>query len=444
MEPHVVADCAPLQYVNLNITEYVYEKLGERCVTHSIVVPTVVIYVVILILGVLGNLCTCLVILKNKSMQNPTNYYLFSLAISDLLMLVLGLPMELYGVVDVHYPYRFGEFVCKLRAFLIEFTSYASILTITCFSIERWLAICFPLRVKMFSTFSRAVKVIITVWVIAFVAALPVVSIVVLNRLPLPEFARNQEWTFLVSDDNETVLNTDFCAMDISQPEAHKKFIYSAFFLFFLLPGTSSFIKSTDKYLVAENAKRQMRGRKGLLKVLVAVVVMFFLSWLPFHVQRLLTVYLNEHQAQLENLSTVTLIFNSFFYFSGYCYYSNSCCNPILYNILSEKYRRAFSRTILGDKFASRFFNSRDGSLQLHHMPGNVHRKQTIATPCSGASTMPQHLRPKLSVRSDTVPAPSERYRRPTPRRKTSEYFVLRKDSALTLATPDVDVSNEL
>lgn len=32
--------------------------------------------------------------------------------------------MELYGVVDVHYPYRFGEFVCKLRAFLIEFTSY--------------------------------------------------------------------------------------------------------------------------------------------------------------------------------------------------------------------------------------------------------------------------------------------------------------------------------
>lgn len=53
----------------------------------------------------------------------------------------LGLPMELYGVFDAVYPYHFGEFVCKLRAFLVEFTSYASILTITCFSIERWLAI---------------------------------------------------------------------------------------------------------------------------------------------------------------------------------------------------------------------------------------------------------------------------------------------------------------
>ena len=107
----------------------------------SIVVPTAVIYGLILLVGLLGNVCTCLVILRNKSMQNPTNYYLFSLAVSDLLILTLGLPMELYGVFDVTYPYKFGEFICKGRAFLIEFTSYASILTITCFSVERWLAI---------------------------------------------------------------------------------------------------------------------------------------------------------------------------------------------------------------------------------------------------------------------------------------------------------------
>uniref|UniRef100_A0A1I7TG16 G_PROTEIN_RECEP_F1_2 domain-containing protein n=1 Tax=Caenorhabditis tropicalis TaxID=1561998 RepID=A0A1I7TG16_9PELO len=39
------------------------------------------------------------------------------------------------------------------------------------------------------------------------------------------------------------------------------------------------------------------------------------------------------------------------FYISGFCYYSNSAANPILYNILSQKYRRAFSQTILGDRF---------------------------------------------------------------------------------------------
>lgn len=103
--------------------------------------PTIVIYGLILVLGVFGNVSTCIVIVRNPSMRTPTNYYLFSLAISDLLMLVLGLPMELFQVVDVAYPYRFPEFICKLRAFMTEFVSYASILTITSFSLERWLAI---------------------------------------------------------------------------------------------------------------------------------------------------------------------------------------------------------------------------------------------------------------------------------------------------------------
>lgn len=82
--------------------------------------PTAVIYGLILLLGILGNLCTCMVVLRNRFLHNPTNFYLFSLAISDLLVLVLGLPMELYGVFDFVYPYKFGEFVCKGRAFLIE------------------------------------------------------------------------------------------------------------------------------------------------------------------------------------------------------------------------------------------------------------------------------------------------------------------------------------
>jgi hypothetical protein len=105
------------------------------------VLSTAFIYPLILIVGIFGNIAIVLVIVLNKSMRTPTNYYLCSLAISDLLMLILGLPMELYAVFTPSYPYLFGEIVCKLRAFLIEFTSYASILTITSFSVERWLAI---------------------------------------------------------------------------------------------------------------------------------------------------------------------------------------------------------------------------------------------------------------------------------------------------------------
>lgn len=55
-----------------------------------IVIPISIIYSTIFVIGVLGNVITCIVISKNKSMHTATNYYLFSLAISDLLLLLTG------------------------------------------------------------------------------------------------------------------------------------------------------------------------------------------------------------------------------------------------------------------------------------------------------------------------------------------------------------------
>lgn len=56
----------------------------------SIILPITIIYVIIFVAGVLGNVITCTVISRNKCMQTATNYYLFNLAISDLLLLVSG------------------------------------------------------------------------------------------------------------------------------------------------------------------------------------------------------------------------------------------------------------------------------------------------------------------------------------------------------------------
>lgn len=55
-----------------------------------ILILLTVIYVIIFITGVLGNVVTCIVIAKNKGMHTAVNYYLFSLAVSDLLLLVSG------------------------------------------------------------------------------------------------------------------------------------------------------------------------------------------------------------------------------------------------------------------------------------------------------------------------------------------------------------------
>lgn len=67
-----------------------------------------------------------------------------------------------------------------------------------------------------------------------------------------------------------------------------------------------------------------------------AVVVGFFVCWAPFHAQRLLAIY--GHETSEEEEETLELVF----YLTGIAYYLQSTMNPILYNIMSDRYRIAF------------------------------------------------------------------------------------------------------
>ena len=58
------------------------------------------VYSAIFLTGIVGNVSTCIVIAKNTYMHTATNYYLFSLAISDVLTLILGKYIIL--IEDVH------------------------------------------------------------------------------------------------------------------------------------------------------------------------------------------------------------------------------------------------------------------------------------------------------------------------------------------------------
>ncbi len=137
------------------------------------VIPMTVVYALILLTGVIGNVCTCVVIARNKYMHTATNYYLFSLAVSDLLLLILGLPQELY-LLWQKYPYVFGESVCILRGLTSEISTNASILTITAFTVERYVAICHPLKAHTMSQLPRAIKTILVIWVFSAFCAIPV------------------------------------------------------------------------------------------------------------------------------------------------------------------------------------------------------------------------------------------------------------------------------
>ncbi|CAI9546981.1 unnamed protein product, partial [Staurois parvus] len=87
-----------------------------------------------------------LVVLRTKHMRTPTNCYLVSLAIADLMVLVAaGLPNitdSLYG------SWVYGYMGCLCITYLQYLGINASSCSITAFTIERYLAICHPIKAQ--------------------------------------------------------------------------------------------------------------------------------------------------------------------------------------------------------------------------------------------------------------------------------------------------------
>lgn len=62
----------------------------------SVIILITIFYAFIFVAGILGNVMTCVIIFKNKHMHTATNYYLFNLAVSDFLLLVIGECLDNY------------------------------------------------------------------------------------------------------------------------------------------------------------------------------------------------------------------------------------------------------------------------------------------------------------------------------------------------------------
>ena len=155
-----------------NVWDYLEHTTGPRRGPLPTVIVITVVYCCLFLSGLFGNVCTCLVIIKNKYMHTATNYYLFNLAIADLLLLLIGLPQETVSIWSA-YPWIFGEVFCILRTMLAEMSTNASILTITAFTVERYVAICYPMKSQTMSGLKRVVRVIIIIWCLASIFSIP-------------------------------------------------------------------------------------------------------------------------------------------------------------------------------------------------------------------------------------------------------------------------------
>ncbi|KAJ7324662.1 hypothetical protein JRQ81_017682 [Phrynocephalus forsythii] len=334
--------CDP-EVFNMTAEQVRIKYLGPR--RSGFFIPICTTYLLIFVVGAVGNALTCLVIIQHRFMRTPTNYYLFSLAISDLLVLLVGMPLEIYEMWS-NYPFLLGSSGCCFKTLLFEAVCFASILNVTALSVERYIAVVHPLRAKYVVTKNHAKKVILTVWVLSVVCSIPNTSLHGIQILYVPCWG--------VVPDSAT------CTL-VKPRLTYNLIIQVTTIVFFFLPmGIISILYlliglqlRKEKMLEALEAKsgnsynyhnvrlqQKKARRRQVTNMLFVLVVVFGICWAPFHTDRLVWSFITHWTDAMQHMFQYVHII------SGVFFYLSSAANPILYNLMSTRFREMFKEVM--------------------------------------------------------------------------------------------------
>ncbi|KAI8480315.1 neuromedin U receptor [Branchiostoma belcheri] len=314
-----------------NFTWSLEDLFGPESAPLSIQIPLTIVYVITFMTGIMGNVLTMIIFTTVPSLRNPTNFYLLSLAFSDLLMLVINLPVDMTEQL-FQKSWVLGDTVCRSHVFMNELCYSATVMSICTLSIERYIAICHPLQAKTLVTKERTMTAIVAE--VSF-------------RLPSGESV----WAK--------------CTIPLQYQEQVQYFTAVATVVFFVVPmcllAGLYLLIGVKLHKTRSNPKSRRAGKLGrradalinktrgqAVKKLGLVVLAFAVCWTPYHALRLMYVYADMFG------STEKVVYLNMDYVSTVLLYLNSALNPVLYNLASKRFRHEFRVLLCKNRFKVR------------------------------------------------------------------------------------------
>ncbi|XP_041034803.1 growth hormone secretagogue receptor type 1-like [Carcharodon carcharias] len=316
-------------------------------------VAVTTVCVLLFAVGVVGNIITILLVAGYREMKSTTNLYLSSMALSDLLIFMC-MPLDLYKSWK-RGPWRLGSLLCKLPQFVSEGCTFGSTLHLTALSVERYIAVCFPLKAKVLATRSRVKGVILALWTVALASAGPVVALVGVEFENSTDPAQTSECRCTKHGVRSGLLSAMLWLSS----------------LYFFLPACCLTVLYglIGRKLWRRRRTCRDRSNRRTVKMLAVIVLVFILCWLPFHIERNLFL-LMEGNAEMYVVSQClqALTFALF--------YLSAAINPLLYNLMSAKYRATAGKLLgLRPAMGSRR-SGRGRGRGTASLPGHSEREQ--------------------------------------------------------------------
>ncbi|XP_065284657.1 tachykinin-like peptides receptor 99D [Dermacentor albipictus] len=284
-------------------------------------------YGLVSLVSILGNVLVLWIVASSRRMQTITNLFIANLAVADVIIGVFSIPFQFQAALLQRWALPY--FMCAFCPYVQVVSVNVSVFTLTAIAVERYRAITSPLKAR-FCSKATAKLLVLFIWLSSLVVASP-------NALALR--------VVLVVDKLSGLRERPFCANVGMRPFTWKAYNHALVCAQYFLP--LSVICFTYgkiwKKLRQSKAPGNMetvrdanivRNKNKVIKMMVIVVVTFALCWLPYQTYNLLA----EIYPAINSYRYINVIWFCMHWLAM----SNSCYNPFIYAIYSEKFSAEF------------------------------------------------------------------------------------------------------
>uniref|UniRef100_A0A4W3HMK5 Mu-type opioid receptor n=1 Tax=Callorhinchus milii TaxID=7868 RepID=A0A4W3HMK5_CALMI len=277
----------------------------------SVIIAIIItaLYSIVCVLGLIGNVLVMYVIIRYTKMKTATNIYIFNLAVADALA-TSTLPFQNVNYLMGTWP--FGNHLCKLVMSIDYYNMFTSIFTLTTMSMDRYIAVCHPVKALDFRTPKNAKIINICIWILSSAIGILLFILGVMD-----------------------------CALKFPHPSWYwDNLLKICVFIFaFVMPVLiitvcyGLMILRLKSVRMFSGSKEKDRNLRRITRMVLVVVAVFIVCWTPIHIYVIIQALI---KIPSNLFTTIT------WHFCIALGYTNSCLNPVLYAFLDENFKRCF------------------------------------------------------------------------------------------------------
>ena len=280
----------------------------------------------VVFIAFLGNIWLCLAFYKTRTLRSPQNYYLASLALTDILNAVVC-SIALAALIKGEWPY--GDFICQCQGLVMSTCASVSLLTLGMIAINRYTKICRSrsLYQKIYSKRNVLIS-IATSWIATvFVAAGAFFA-----GKTVYYFHPGKSWCFYQLDLKENMgLYVMFC-FSIIISFAFSTIVFSYYKV--LRKIRAHFVQVGNASLRDDNSKAFAEEVKVTMMIFTTILA-FSICWTPSF-----TIDFYEILGGYYTLPRQVYMLNIF------TYISSSAINPMIYGLMKRDFKEAYKKVL--------------------------------------------------------------------------------------------------